>query len=330
MREEEGRFDDGYVYVTRQGTQIGRDGDRLVVRDAKADERLVAYPARNVEGLNVFGGVDLTTPAIALASEYDITIRYFTRHGQFRGSFVPDRNTLASVLRTQSRLGQRCCRAISTDIVGGAVRNAREFLARKGVRDPGLFAEFDERLDAVTTLNGLRGVEGDATRTYFEALDRTLTDGWSFDGRTRRPPEDDLNALLSLTYVMTTGEARTALRRVGLDPFIGVYHSDREGQPSLALDLLEEFRRPFCDAFTTRLINRGTLTHDDFDASHELTDGAMRTYFGKFEDYMREELTHPRLGRLLSRRIVLREQASHLRKTITDEVESYQPFTSPR
>lgn len=326
MRRAEGRFRDSTVYVTRQGTQVGRDGGRIVVREVSDEEELVSYPATEIETINVFGGVDVTTPLVATASDQGITINYFTTNGRFRGSFVPDRNTIAEVRRAQCTLEEERAHGIAEAIVRGKVLNARRFLARKGVQDVDLLVDLDARLDEATDRETLRGIEGDATRRYYAALDRTLAEGWSFEQRSRRPPEDDLNALLSLTYVVTTGEVRTALRRCNLDPFVGVYHADRQGTPSLALDLLEEFRPLFCDAFATRLVNRRTLDHDDFDTGHELRDEALRTYLEKFDDFMRETLTHPRLDRELTRREVIRQQAAHLRKVITGETEAYDPF----
>lgn len=108
-----------------------------------------------------------------------------------------------------------------------------------------------------------------------------------------------------------------------LDPFLGVFHADRHGRPSLALDLQEEFRPLFCDAFVTRLVNRGTITHDQFGNDNRLTDDGFQAYLDKFDDYMGEELTHPHFEYRVSRRKAIRQQVILLRKAITGELDDY-------
>jgi len=145
-------------------------------------------------------------------------------------------------------------------MIAAKIRNARTLLSRKGVHGTELLKDLGVRATTVATKDGLRGVEGEAAERYFNRLDETLTDGWTFEKRTKRPPEDHINSLLSLTYVFMKNEVLSALRQYNLDPFLGVLHADRHGRPSLALDLQEEFRPIFCDAFVTRLVNRGVIT----------------------------------------------------------------------
>jgi CRISPR-associated protein Cas1 len=118
-------------------------------------------------------------------------------------------------------------------------------------------------------------------------------------------------------------EVLSALRQYNLDPFLGVLHADRHGRPSLALDLQEEFRPIFCDAFVTRLVNRGTLDHDDFSKDNHLKDDPFKTYCSKFDEFMQEEFTHPYFKYTVSRRKSVRKQAILLRKAITDELDEY-------
>jgi CRISPR-associated protein Cas1 len=183
------------------------------------------------------------------------------------------------------------------------------------------------RATTVSTKDDLRGVEGEASERYFSRLDETLTDGWTFEKRTKRPPEDHINSLLSLTYVFMKNEVLSALRQYNLDPFLGVLHADRHGRPSLALDLQEEFRPIFCDAFVTRLVNRGVITHDQFTQDNHLTDDAFKTYCSKFDDFMQEEFTHPYFEYTVSRRKAVRQQAILLRKAITGELDEYHALT---
>jgi len=129
---------------------------------------------------------------------------------------------------------------------------------------------------------------------------------------------------------MMKNRTLTALRQYNLDPFLGVLHADRHGKPSLALDLQEEFRPIFCDAFVTRLINRGTISHDDFKKNNRLTDDAFKTYLSKFDEYMKEEFTHPHFEYTVTRRKAIRQQAILLRKAITGELDEYHALTFTR
>ncbi|PSQ02984.1 CRISPR-associated endonuclease Cas1, partial [Halobacteriales archaeon QS_4_69_31] len=183
--------------------------------------------------------------------------------------------------------------------------------------------DLEKRAENATDKKDLRGAEGEAAERYFDRLNETLVDGWTFEKRTKRPPEDHINSLLSLTYVFMKNEVLSALRQYHLDPFLGVMHADRHGRPSLALDLQEEFRPIFCDAFVTRLVNRGTLTHDDFGKDNRLNDDPFRTYCSKFDDFMQEEFTHPYFGYSVTRRKAIRQQAILLRKAITGELDEY-------
>lgn len=324
MKASDGMFDDSVVYVTTQGTQVRTDGGRIVVYDVDGDEgELGSFPVEKLDTINVFGGVNFSTPFVAEANEHGIVLNYFTKNGKYRGSFVPERNTIAEVRRAQYALGEEEALAIAKAMIAAKIRNARTLLSRKGVHGTEVLADLGERVTTTATKDDIRGVEGEAAERYFNRLDGALVDGWTFEQRSRRPPEDHINSLLSLTYVMMKNEVLSALRCYNLDPFLGVLHADRHGRPSLALDLQEEFRPLFCDAFVTRLVNRGTITHDQFRENNRLTDDAFQTYLDKFDGYMTEELTHPHFEYRVSRRKAIRQQAILLRKAITGELGEY-------
>jgi CRISPR-associated protein Cas1 len=208
-------------------------------------------------------------------------------------------------------------------MIAAKIRNARTLLGRKGVTGTEVLKDLRNRAADANSKDELRGAEGEAAERYFALLDEALADGWTFETRTKRPPEDHINSLLSLTYVMMKNEVLSALRQYNLDPFLGVLHADRHGRPSLALDLQEEFRPLFCDSFVTRLVNRGTVTHNEFTQDNHLRDESFQMYLSKFDDYMTEELTHPYFEYKVTRRKAVRQQAILLRKAITDELEEY-------
>jgi len=336
MKSAEGMFNESVVHVTTQGAQIQTRGGRIVVFDASlneddgSDPELASYPVKKVDTINVFGGVNFTTPFIKTANESGISLNYFTQNGKYRGSFVPEKNTIAEVRRAQYALSTEAELAIAKAMIAGKIRNQRTLLSRKGVTGTDLLKDLGVRVENVTTKDDLRGTEGEAAERYFDRLDETLVDGWTFEKRTKRPPEDHINSLLSLTYVFMKNEVLSALRQYNLDPFLGVLHADRHGRPSLALDLQEEFRPIFCDALVTRLVNRGTLTHDDFNKDNRLSDDAFKTYLSKFDEFMQEEFTHPHFEYTVSRRKAVRQQAILLRKAITGELDEYHALTFNR
>lgn len=331
MKAPEGMFDESVIYVTRQGAQVQVDGGRIVIWDVDGDEgELASFPIEKLDTINVFGGVNFSTPFVARANEHGIVLNYFTQHGKYRGSFVPEKNTIAEVRRAQYDLSREAELAIARKMIAGKIRNSRTLLSRKGVYGTDVLKDLGVRAESNATKDDLRGTEGEAAERYFQLLDETLVDGWTFEKRTKRPPEDHINSLLSLTYVFMKNEVLSALRQYNLDPFLGVLHADRHGRPSLALDLQEEFRPIFCDAFVIRLVNRGVITHDDFRKDNRLDDDAFKTYLGKFEDYMNEEFTHPHFEYRVTRRKAVRQQAILLRKAITGELEAYHPLTFTR
>ncbi|WP_425492317.1 CRISPR-associated endonuclease Cas1 [Halovivax gelatinilyticus] len=336
MKSAEGMFDESIVYVTRQGAQIRTGEGRIIVFDVTLDEdddsdpELASYPIEKVDTINVFGGVNFTTPFIKTANESGIVLNYFSTNGKYRGSYRPTKNTIAEIRRAQYGLSRQEELEIAKSMISGKIRNARTLLSRKGVHGTDVLRDLGVRATKAMTKDALRGTEGEAAERYFSRLDETLIDGWTFEKRTTRPPEDHINSLLSLTYVFVKNEVLGALYQYNLDPFLGVLHADRHGRPSLALDLQEEFRPIFCDAFVTRLINRGVITHDDFNKDNRLADDAFKTYLGKFDEYMQEEFTHPYFEYNVSRRKAIRQQAILLRKAITGELDGYHPLTFDR
>lgn len=324
MKASDGMFDDSVIYVTTQGSQVQTDGGRIVVYDVDGDDgELGSFPIEKLDTINVFGGVNFTTPFVAEANEHGIVLNYFTQNGKYRGSFVPERNTIAEVRRAQYSLDDARELGIAKSMIAAKIRNARTLLSRKGVHGTEVLADLGEQVTTATNKDDLRGIEGEAAERYFDRLDETFVDGWTFEQRSKRPPEDHINSLLSLTYVMMKNEVLSALRCYNLDPFLGVLHADRHGRPSLALDLQEEFRPLFCDSFVTRLVNRGTIDHGEFRDDNRLTDDAFQTYLDKFDDYMTEELTHPYFEYQVSRRKAIRQQSILLRKAITGELDEY-------
>ncbi|MBK7385536.1 MAG: CRISPR-associated endonuclease Cas1 [Methanothrix sp.] len=218
-KASEGIFDDSVVYVTRQGSQVGVDGGRITVY-MKDEGEIASFPMGQVDTINIFGNINFTTPFVARANEHGIVLNYFTQNGRYRGSFVPERNTIAEVRRCQYALSEKENLKIAKEIIRGKIRNSRTLLNRKDVSDTGKLSALEAGTARARDLDGLRGIEGEAAEIYFRLLNGCLADGWTFERRTRRPPEDHINSLLSLTYSMMKNEVLSALciRRSKFDP----------------------------------------------------------------------------------------------------------------
>ena len=236
--------------------------------------------------------------------------------------------------------------SLARRFIAGKIRNSRQVLMR-GARDSKVndeklamvqsarwLAGNLHKLPQAESLDSLRGLEGDAARVYFAALPKVMRasarDDFEFTTRNRRPPLDRFNALISFLYAMVMGDCRSALESVGLDPQLGFLHCVRPGRPSLALDLLEEFRAPFCDRLALTLINREQLKAKDFDirdgGSVFLNDSGRKTVIAAFQARKQEEIMHPLLGQPISIGLIPQIQARLLARYLRNDVEEYIPY----
>ena len=186
--------------------------------------------------------------------------------------------------------------------------------------------------DSAGSLDELLGIEGSGTQAYFEVFGSFLKDemGFSFERRTRRPPTDPVNALLSFAYTLLVSDMVSAIQTVGLDPYVGFYHQLRYGRPCLALDLMEEFRPTVADSVVLSLVNNGVIKQDDFYQAAGgwfLKDAARKRFYAEYERRKNERITHPVFGYKLSFRQAMELQARILAKVIIGEIERYEPLT---
>lgn len=270
------------LYVTSQGAVLRLDHD--TVRVLIDDETRARLPLVRLQAILAFGRVTLTTPLIHRCAEDGRGIAWLTSHGRFRGRLTG--GTLGNVLLRRAQhealSDPERTLVLARQCVAGKVQNARSLLlraARDSSNEPDetdlraaaqqlgtLIAEVRESAD----LDVLRGIEGSAARTYFAAFSRMIrVDRREFApvGRSRRPPRDRVNALLSFGYALLRAECEAALEGVGLDPQVGYLHSLRPGRPALALDLMEELRPAIIDRFVLRLINRRQIRIEHFDTT---------------------------------------------------------------
>lgn len=331
------RDDRAPLYILHQGASVGRSGERLVVRRPGDDD--VSVRLLDVSHVSVFGNVQVTAQAIRALAEREIMVFHHTYGGWLAAvtSGVPHKNLDLRVQQYRIADDEQRALPIARAIVAGKLRNQRTLLRRNhpGL-PPGALAELTRfmRLSRdAPSLDRLYGLEGMAAKVYFTFFPGMLRDPMGFDrsGRERRPPPDPVNALLSFLYSLLVKDATRALMAVGLDPYRGVYHRLRYGRPSLALDLMEEFRPLVADSVVLGLINNRAISRSDFvrrGRACALNESARRTVARAYEARMDTLVRHPIFGYQVSYRRVIEIQARLLARTLVGELPSYRPFTT--
>lgn len=333
------------LYVTTQGTYLSKDGDTVV---ASVDrKRMIQIPLLNLESIVCFGNVSSSPFLLGSCAEKGISVSFLTEHGRFLARVTGKISGNVLLRRQQYRLADslESTFQIVRAIVAGKIVNARLVLQR-GMRDkPGAVA--GDRLDRVVShLAGLltrleraecaesvRGVEGAAARAYFEVFDELILqqkDSFFFDGRSRRPPRDRMNALLSFLYTLLVHDLAAALEGVGLDPAVGFLHTDRPGRLSCALDLAEEFRPWFADRLALTLVNLRQLSAADFRDGESgavlLGEIGRKAVLKAYQERKKDEMMHPFLGERVTVGILPHVQALLLARHVRGDLDAYPPF----
>jgi CRISPR-associated protein Cas1 len=190
----------------------------------------------------------------------------------------------------------------------------------------------EKRIETATELPELLGIEGNASAIYFKSFNYMLKSGLDFDfqRRSRRPPADPTNAMLSFAYSLLTADLMSAIQTVGLDPYVGFFHQLKYGKPCLALDLMEEFRPIIADSVVITLINNRRIKPEDFTQSHGgwyLKEHGRKAFYAAYEARKNETITHPVFKYKLTFRRAMELQVRLLAKYLTGEIEQYTPLT---
>jgi CRISPR-associated protein Cas1 len=337
--------DDGAVlYVQEPGSHVGKRSEHLTVR--KDGQELSRVPMHAVRQVVVYGNVQVSTQALETLAANDIPVAYLTGHGRFLGSFVPALPKNVGLREAQFRcFGDAAeCLVLSKAVVRAKLTNQRALLMRslrgdgdRGSDEPAArgLADLLRKLDDAGLVDTVLGLEGQGAALYFGEFGRFLRvqppgRGFDFTARNRRPPRDPVNSLLSFAYAMLTKDCFSAVCTVGFDPYKGFFHSNRHGKPSLALDLLEEFRPVIADSVVLTLINNEMLTPDDFLVWREacqLTDPGRKKFFAAYEQRKATVVTHPVYGYKMSYSRMLEVQARMLAAYVRGSVPAYTGFT---
>lgn len=336
------------IYVTTEDAWLRKDGANLVVEVAGVERGRV--PLHMLEGVVAFGRSGASPALMAACAEAGVALSYVAPNGRFLARVEGRRTGNVLLRRTQYRVADDPARQVPIvrGIVAAKAANQRAVL-RRALRDHGeamapaqraapeaaerRLTDVARRTVVTGDVDALRGLEGEAAQVYFgcfDALVRVDGPAFRFAGRSRRPPLDRINALLSFLYALLGHDCRSALEAHGLDPQVGFLHADRPGRASLALDLMEELRPVMADRLALSLVNRRQIAAEDFVVEEaggiRLTDDARKRVLVAWQDRKRDELRHPYLGEAAMLGIVPFLQAQLLARHLRGDTDGYPPF----
>jgi CRISPR-associated protein Cas1 len=357
--------DEGAIlYLQEPGSHVGKRSEHLVVR--KHGQELQRVPIAAIRQVVVFGNVQLSTQALECLATLEVPVVYMTGYGRFIAALqaAPTKNVHLRVNQFRLFADPERALALAKAVVKAKITNQRallmrslrsrssddppngngQSLAENGVRgsdEPAAkeMAELLTRVDRIADPAVLLGTEGQAAFLYFSQFSRMIKlpvptktgpTGFDFKCRNRRPPRDPVNALLSFGYALLLKDCFSVLCTVGFDPYHGFFHVDRHGKPSLALDLMEEFRAIIADSVALTLINTGGLTPQDFLVWREschLTDDGRKRFFQAYEQRKATVVTHPVFGYKMAYGRMLEVQARMLAAYVRGDIPNYTGFT---
>lgn len=333
------------LFVTRQSSYLRKDGESIVVKHEGSE--LFRVPIHNLGGVVCFGNVSCSPFLLGHCAENKVSVSFLTEHGRFLARVTGETDGNVLVRREQYRRADehRHSSAIARSIVIGKIMNGRAVLLR-AQRDHATKIDTDRiarsirrldaslrRLEKEDDLDSIRGIEGEAAASYFGAFDELIVhqkETFRFTGRSRRPPLDPANALLSFIYTLVLHDVRSALETVGLDPEVGFLHRDRPGRPGLVLDLMEELRPWLADRLVLSLINRKQVNASGFQTTGTgavlMDDDTRKAVLLAYQKRKQEELQHGFTQEKVSIGLIPMVQGLLFGKYIRNEIDTYPPF----
>jgi CRISPR-associated protein Cas1 len=328
------------LYLVEQGATLRKQGDALLV--TKNNEDLQEIPASKVGQVVVFGNVNITTPVIHYLLRNGIDCVFCSSAGRYHGRLFSTESKFGLLRRAQLQAvaDEALKLSIAAHMIKGKLANQRTFLQRYHRKnpDPDLLQVINNlestlnKIGRMSDLGSLYGLEGYAGSVYFNGFKSLLKQELGFVSRVKRPPRDPVNSLLSLGYTLLVYDAQAAIRIVGLDPFLGFLHSTEYSKPSLALDLIEEFRTIVVDSIVLRLINNNILKREDFSKETDsggmvrLKQDALKGFIRQYEERVLAEVVHPVFGTRVNYRRCLELQARQVARVVSGKQEEYRPF----
>lgn len=326
------------VYVQEQGGMVGKSGDCLEVKVRGKENRRV--PLRKLSQLCLFGNVQISAQALRELTSRGVPICHFSYGGWFHGitSGLMSKNIELRIRQFEMAASAANSLPLAKSFIMGKIKNSRTLLRRHLPKsEKSLLTQLSDSLHKVkrvASAESLLGIEGTAAKLYFAGYSQLVKPGLAFtlEGRSRRPPTDPINAMLSFLYSILAKEMTITLQSVGFDPMLGFFHAPRYGRPSLALDLCEEFRTLLVDSTVLSLVNTREIEADHFltrAGAVTMTDAGRRTVLAAFERRLSTEVRHPLFGYTVSYRRCLEVQARLLARVLTGEIVNY-PFFETR
>jgi len=333
------------LFVMTQGAYLCHEGESVLVRVEKKTR--LRIPVHTLNGIVCFGQVSCSPPLMWLCSERGAAISFLTEYGRFLAKVVGPVSGNVLLRREQFRRADDFQRAgsIAQCIVAGKIANCRTVLQR-AIRDradnPGNDAietpvnrlnHMIKRLTTPLPLETLRAREGEAASVYFSSFDHLITaqkDDFFFHGRNRRPPMDNMNALLSFIYVLLAHDVSSSLQSVGLDPQVGFLHADRPGRPGLALDIMEEFRPFLADRLALSLVNLRQVKAEGFTKTESgaviMNDDTRKIVLASYQKRKQDEILHPFLNETVEIGLLPYVQSLLLARHLRGDLDAYPPF----
>lgn len=337
------------LYVKEQGARVSKRGERLVIK--KGHEVIDEVPMTRVNQLVVMGNVQVSTQTLAALSAREIDVIYLTSRGKYRGSWEGHGSPRVTLRQSQLRKfeDEAFCLRLAQQVVDSKINNQRIILQRQAQRmtssgfvvDRTLFQrglagmqQMQRQAVQASSLDTLRGYEGKAGAYYFEAVRSLLNKAWGFERREYFPPPDPFNALLSFSYALVTKDVYAAVQQIGLDPYLGFFHAVGRGRPSLALDLMEEWRPVIADGMALELVNRRMLTPGVFEQTNnprrpiQLGEDGVALVLQAYESRLGVKHFHPLAGPggNATLRTAIKLQARQLSQVISGDRPKFEPF----
>ena len=287
-----------YVYICEQGAVVGGEGNRLQIK--YKDGMVKTLPIETLESIELFGRIQVSTSCMTECLKRGVTVGFFSTTGAYYGRLSSTNHVHVERQRLQATLPIDFCLGLSKRLVSGKISN-QIVMVRRYNRYKEMNLEEDlkgmsrllKKIEQCKKIEELMGYEGAAARIYFSCLGKLIDREFYFEGRNRRPPKDPFNSLISLGYAIILNEIYGKIEGKGLNPYFGVLHQDREKHPTLASDLMEEWRAVMIDSLAMSLLNGHELKADDFykgeDGGLFLEKDAFKLYIGRLEKKLRTD-----------------------------------------
>ena len=333
------------LYITSTDRYLSLDGENVVILSGQ--EEIGRVPLHNLEGIVTFGYTGANPALMGACAKRNISLNFLSGSGRFLARVSGEVRGNVTLRKEQYRISESDTEKIkiARNFITGKVYNAKWVLER-GARDYPLRLDAQKLKDKSQFLNNslskirscedagtLLGLEGEAASLYFSLFDELILqqkEAFYFRGRNKRPPLDNVNAMLSFAYTLLAGMCASALEAVGLDPYVGFYHTDRPGRVSLSLDMMEELRSVMADRFVLTLINKKIINENGFSKKENgavIMDGENRKLFlTQWQNKKKDMITHPYLGEKIEWGIVPHAQAMLLARLIRGDLDEYPPF----